>query len=126
MPWEEEKHQIDDPVRLRRRAANLERELAAAPARESTLAFLRGILEEVRFALVSPLEEDGLELAVPPRRERLWRTTPGKRCRLGPEPVVGSAFHAAVSDWQRPEEPFAGAEPMVRIRFPPAGNLVRT
>jgi hypothetical protein len=51
MPWEEEKHQIDDPVRLRRRAANLERELAAAPARESTLAFLRGILEEVRFAL---------------------------------------------------------------------------
>jgi hypothetical protein len=55
-PWEEEKHQIDDPVRLRRRAANLERELAAAPARESTLAFLRGILEEVRFALDSPLE----------------------------------------------------------------------
>ena len=34
--------QIDDPVRLRRRAANLERALAAAPARESTLAFLRG------------------------------------------------------------------------------------
>ena len=56
MPWEEEMHQIDDPVRLRRRAANLERELAAAPARESTLAFLRGILEEVRFALDSPLE----------------------------------------------------------------------
>ena len=43
--------QIDDPVRLRRRAANVERELAAAPACESTLAFLRGILEEVRFAL---------------------------------------------------------------------------
>ena len=56
MPWEEEMHQIDDPVRLRRRAANLERALAAAPARESTLAFLRGILEEVRFALDSPLE----------------------------------------------------------------------
>jgi len=31
-------------------------ELAAAPARESTLAFLRGILEEVWFALDSPLE----------------------------------------------------------------------
>jgi len=43
--------QIDDPVRLRRRAANVERELAAAPACESTLAFLRGILEEVQFAL---------------------------------------------------------------------------
>jgi hypothetical protein len=42
--------QIDDPVRLRRRAANLECTLAAAPVRESTLAFLRGILEEVRFA----------------------------------------------------------------------------
>jgi hypothetical protein len=27
MPWEEEMRQIDDPVRLRRRAANLEREL---------------------------------------------------------------------------------------------------
>ena len=39
--------QIDDPARLRRRAANLERESAAAPARESTLAFLRGVLEEV-------------------------------------------------------------------------------
>jgi hypothetical protein len=36
MPWEEEMRQIDDPVRLRRRAANLERELAAAPPREST------------------------------------------------------------------------------------------
>jgi hypothetical protein len=35
--------QIDDPVRRRRRAANLERELAAASARESTLAFLHGI-----------------------------------------------------------------------------------
>jgi len=54
--------QIDDPVRLRRRAANLERELAAAPARESTLAFLRGILEEVRFALDSPLEGARFEL----------------------------------------------------------------
>ena len=65
MPWEEEMRQIDDPVRLRRRAANLERELAAAPARESTLAFLRGILEEVRFALDSPLEGNCFELSVP-------------------------------------------------------------
>jgi hypothetical protein len=65
-------------------------------------------------------EEDGFELAVPPRRERLWAATPGKHCRFGPEPVSGSAFRAAVSDWQRPEEPFAGAGPMVRIRFPPA------
>jgi hypothetical protein len=39
--------------------------LAAAPARESTLAFLRGILEEVRFALDSPLEGSGFELPVP-------------------------------------------------------------
>ena len=39
---------------------------------------------------------------------------------LGPEPVSGSASLAAVSDWQRREEPFAGAGPMVRIRFPPA------
>jgi hypothetical protein len=56
----------------------------------------------------------------PPRRERLWGATPGKHCRLGPEPVSGSALRTAVSDWQRPDEPFAGAEPMVRIRFPPA------
>ena len=48
----------------------------------------------------SPAEEDGFELAVPPRRERLWAATPGKHCRFGPEPVSGSAFHAAVSDWQ--------------------------
>jgi hypothetical protein len=46
--------------------------------------------------------------------------TPGKHWRFGPEPVSGSAFRAAVSDWQRLEEPFAGAGPMVRIRFPPA------
>ena len=63
--------QIDDPVRLRRRAANLERELAAAPARESTLAFLRGILEEVRFALDSPLEGRGFEPPVPLLRKAL-------------------------------------------------------
>ena len=71
----------------------------------------------------SPLEDDGFELTVPPRRERLWAATPGKHCRFGPEPVSGSAFRAAVSDWQRPEEPFAGAEPMVRIRFPPEVSL---
>src|SRR5580704_11542521 len=81
---------------------------------------------KVRFAHDSPLEEDGFELAVPPRRERLWAATPGKHCRFGPEPVSGSAFHAAVSDWQRPEEPFAGAGPMVRIRFPPAASQRRT
>ena len=39
------------------------------------------------------------------------------------EPVSGSALRVAVSDWQRPEEPFAGAGPMVRIRFPPAESL---
>jgi len=61
-----------------------------------------------------------IQLAVPPRRERLWGATPGKHRRLGPEPVSGSAFRAAVSDWQRPEEPFAGAGQMVRVRFPPA------
>src|SRR6266850_6308003 len=66
-------------------------------------------------------EEDGFELAVPPRRQRLWAATPGR-----PEPVSGSAFRAAVSDWQRPEEPFAGAGPMVRIRFPPAASQERT
>jgi hypothetical protein len=30
--------------------------------------------------LDSPLEEDGRELVVPPRRERLWAATPGKHC----------------------------------------------
>jgi hypothetical protein len=52
--------------------------------------------------------------------------TPGKHCRLGPEPVSGSALRAVVSDWQRPDEPFAGAGPMVRIRFPPPASLLRT
>jgi hypothetical protein len=67
----------------------------------------------------SPLEEAvRSELAVPPRRENLWGATPDKHCCLGPEPVSGCTFRAAVSDWQRTEEPFAG--PMVRIRFPPA------
>jgi hypothetical protein len=46
--------------------------------------------------------------------------------RFGPEPVSGSAFRAAVSDWQRPEEPFAGAGPMVRIRFRPEWSPLRT
>jgi CheY-like chemotaxis protein len=79
-----------------------------------------------RFVTDSPLEEDGFELAVPPRRERLWAATPGKHCRFGLEPVSGSAFRAAVSDWQRPEEPFAGAGPMVRICLPPVASPVRT
>ena len=74
----------------------------------------------------SPVEEDGFELAVPPRRERLWAATPGKYCRFGPEPVSGFAFRAAVSDWQRPEETFAGAGPMVRIRFPPAESQAKS
>jgi len=55
--------QIDDRVRLCRRAVSLE--FGRGPARESTLAFLRGILEEVRFALASPLEGGGFELSVP-------------------------------------------------------------
>src|SRR5215468_10052600 len=84
-------------------------------------------ISKIEFAADSPLEEDGFELAVPPRI--------GKGCRqprqasiavFGPELVSGSAFCAAVSDCNRPEEPFAGAGPMVRIRFPPAGSLVRT
>ena len=33
-----------------------------------------GMRPKVRFATDSPLEEDGFELAVPPRRERLWQT----------------------------------------------------
>ena len=49
----------------------------------------------------------------PSAKERLWGATPGKHCRLGPEPVSGAAFRAAISDWQRPEEPFAGAGPKV-------------
>ena len=63
----------------------------------------RLLLARRRSLLDSPLEEDGFELAVPPRRERLWAATPGKHCRFGPEPVSGSAFRAAVSDWQRPK-----------------------
>ena len=39
-------------------------------------------------------------------------------------PVSGSAFHAAVL--ASSEEPFAGAGPMVRIRFPPAESRLRT
>jgi hypothetical protein len=78
------------------------------------------------FIVDSPLEGTGFEPSVPPQRERLWAATPGKHCRFGPEPVSGSAFRAAVADWQRPEERFAGAGPMVRIRFPPAASLLRT
>jgi hypothetical protein len=82
------------------------------PLRPNTMIHPLG---KLWFAADSPLEEDGFELAVPPRRERLWAATPGKHCRFGPEPVSGSAFHAAVSNWQRPEEPFAGAGPVVRV-----------
>src|SRR4029077_16418911 len=67
------------------------------------------------------LGEDGFELAVPPRRQRLWAAAPGR-----PEPVSGSDFRAAVSDWQRPEEPFAGAGPMVRIHLPPAESQAKS
>ena len=34
-------------------------------------------------SLGSPLEEDGIELSVPPRRERLW-DNPDKHCCIGP------------------------------------------
>src|SRR5215472_10404137 len=55
--------------------------------------------------------------AVPPRRERLWGATPGKHCRLAPEPVSGSAFRAAVSDLATPRSAFrrsgtAGSNPV--------------
>ena len=83
-------------------------------------------MQEANFVADSLLEEDGFELAVPPRRERLWAATPGKHCRFGPEPVGGSAFRAAVSDWQRPDEPCAGAEPIVRIRSPSSAEAVPT
>ena len=42
--------------------------------------------------------------------------------RSPPGPVSGSAFRVAVSNWQRPEEPFAGAGPRVRIQFPPPAS----
>jgi hypothetical protein len=71
-------------------------------------------------------EEDSNSRSLPPRRERLWAATPGKHCRFGLEPVSGSAFRAAVSDWQCREEPFAGAGPMVRILLPPAESHQRT
>src|SRR5262244_2448057 len=82
--------------------------------------------QDAQFVADSALEGTGFELAVPPRRERRCGTTSGKHCRLGPEPISGSPFRAAVSDWQRPEEPFAGAGPMVRIHLPPAPSPVRT
>ena len=61
------------------------------------------------------MEETRFELAVPPRRERLWGATPGKHCRLGPKP----------GKWLRlscRRLGMAGAGPMVRIRFPPAAS----
>jgi hypothetical protein len=46
------------------------------------------------------VEEEGFELAVPPRREMLWAATPGKHCGFGPEPVSGSALRAiAMDNW---------------------------
>jgi hypothetical protein len=61
------------------------------------------VLQRLRSALSQTRRrrKTDSKLAVPPRRERLWGATPGKRCRLGPEPVSGSAFRAAVSDWKR-------------------------
>ena len=67
-----------------------------------------------RFAVDSPLEEAGFEPSVP--RDTTKFSTPAHV----------TAFRAAVSDWQLPEEPFAGAGPMVRIRFPPAKSRLRT
>src|SRR6516164_8607985 len=59
------------------------------------------------------MEETRFELAVPPRRERLWGATPGKHCRLGPKPCKW--LHLSCRRLG-----MAGAGPMVRIRFPPA------
>src|SRR5215472_7124461 len=43
----------------------------------------------------------------------------------GPQPVSGSALRAAVSDWQRPDEPFAGAGPIDAMgRAARHGNFV--
>ena len=47
-----------------------------------------------RFVVDPALEETRFELVVPARRERLWGATPGKQCRLGPDPVSGSALCA--------------------------------
>jgi hypothetical protein len=68
-------------------------------------------------------EEAGFEPSVAREVKGYGEPLTGKHWCLGPEPVSGSAVRAAVSDWQRPEEPFAGAGPMVRIRFPPAVSL---
>jgi len=66
----------------------------------------------------SLLEEDGFELTVPPRTERPWGGAPGDhRSRTWTSEVpIGNA----------PAEPFAAAEPMVRIRLPPARSQQRT
>ena len=93
--------QIDDPVRLRRRAANLERESAAAPARESTLAFLRGILEEVRFALDSPLEERGFEPPVPLAKRAGLSGRNGK-CRRGENSRLESVVYRTRTEGSNP------------------------
>jgi hypothetical protein len=93
---------------------------AAAPARESTLAFLRGILEEVRFALDSPLEEDGFEPSVPLLRKALLGvanrdggTKGGATYRFRSETAMPCL------EWLPIAFPFA-VGPRVRIRLPPA------
>src|SRR6516225_11228684 len=65
------------------------------------------------------MEETRFELAVPPRRERLWGATPGKHCRLGPKPCKW--LHLSCRRLG-----MAGAGPMVRIRFPPAKSQQQT
>ena len=73
------------------------------------------------FVMDSPLEEDGFELAVPPRNEKLWAATPGKHCRFGPKSVSGSAFRTAVSV----ERGGVGEPPIVHSRaviFTASGN----
>ena len=62
----------------------------------------------------------------PTTKRKAMGNDPSKHRRLGPGPVSGFAFRVAVSNWQRPEEPFAGAGPMVRLRLPPARSLLQT
>jgi hypothetical protein len=50
----------------------------------------------------------------PTTKRKAMGNDPSKHRRLGPGPVSGSAFRVAVSNWQRPEEPFAGAGPRSR------------
>src|SRR6516165_3070330 len=61
-----------------------------------------------------------IQLAVPPRRERLWGATPGKHRRLGPEPVSGSAFRAAVPIGNAQKSLSQERDRWFRVRFSPA------